>query len=373
MAMVACAECGLPRVESELGTKPCPVCAAAPVTAVPRAKKAAEPDPTAGMAADASQLYTDAPRAASGSRFALGAVAFALGVLCGGAGLFAVQSIGWPKGGAPEAEAAAAPKDESPEPSNPAPATPEVKPAPKPPESKPTAPKPPEPAPKSVAGGPSPTPEPGDAKQIKLPAPGQQETHAYDDPAGVYSVPALTKGEYVVLKGKVMGLRVHGLDAGATLDASELDASQITVTGRIDGASKLLLRAPGGTVHFSGAVDGKSEVTVAAAAGTVKFLVPTAEGNEGSKIDGGSKVTITGRTVEFKGDIAGDGTKVSVNLTRNAWLKFASLSGKATLEYRLQVVGQSPPDVVAGKVAPGATFRSSDRNDERNDDPFGPQ
>ena len=115
--------------------------------------------------------------------------------------------------------------------------------------------------------------------------------------------------------------------------------------------------APGGTVHVSGKTDGKSVVEINAPGGEVKFLVTTTANRDGSKIDNGSTVAVTARTVEFKGDITGTDTKVTVTLTRDAWLTVASVSGMATVEYKSQAAGWSSPGVTVGPVAATATFR----------------
>src|SRR5436305_22338 len=103
MATVACPGCGLPRVESELGAKPCPVCDAAPATGgsrPPLARKKHDPDPTAGLPADVSELYApDAPRPArarspaTSPRLVFGAAAFLLGALCGVGGVLGFQAL----------------------------------------------------------------------------------------------------------------------------------------------------------------------------------------------------------------------------------------------------------------------------------------
>src|SRR5678816_3207409 len=91
------------------------------------------------------------------------------------------------------------------------------------------------------------------------------ETHEFNEPRDTYSVPVLKRGEHVVLKSKekIKALRVHGLDAGAVLDASGLEVEVITVSGKIDGGSTLKLRvAPKGVVQLSSTVSGKSAVEI---------------------------------------------------------------------------------------------------------------
>ncbi len=352
MATVACPGCGLPRSEAEVGTTPCPVCDA-PLTGnsrPPLAKKKTNPDPTAGMAADASELHapsTPRPPAPnrpprSGSRAPLVAVAFILGTLCGVGGVLGFQAINWSNLKRGEPEVAAKPEE-----------------PPVPPQRPAVAPMPHEARVRPLIFEPEADPDAeAGVKPLPLPAPGVTATHDIHEPDVAFSVPALRNGERLILTGEVKALRVHGLDAGATLDASGLQAGVITVTGKIDNRSTLKLFAPSGTVHVTGKIDGSSLVEVSASGGEVKFMLPTTPQREGSKIDGGSRVTVTARMVEFKGDITGADTKVAIILTRTASLRVATVSGKATVEYKSQASGWSqPPDVVVGTVAGTATVR----------------
>lgn len=352
MATVACPGCGLPRAEAEVGATPCPVCAATPKpvaeTPTPRKKYA---DPTAGLPADASELNAPVPRAPGGSRVLVGAATFLLGTLCGVGGLLGFQAIDWAKFNKGEPEVAAKPEEPTPTGnSHPPLAGPAIAPMPHEPAAKP----------EPLAFGPGPDePEP-EAKQVQVPMPGHVETHDFNEPKDTRSVPALRKGEHVVLRGRVKTLRLRGLDSGATLDASKLEAAVIIVSGKIDGRSTLKLNAPGGVVQISAKVDGRSVVEIAAPGGEVKFMLATTPTREGSKIDNGSAVAITARVVEFKGDVTGIDTKVSVVLSRSAVLKIAAISGKATVEYKSQAAGWAPPEVTVGFLSPTATFRKID-------------
>lgn len=339
MATVACPGCGLPRVASELGAKPCPVCEAAPSLAPAPKPPAppAEPDPTRGLPADASQL--DALPPSGGSRWPLVGAVFVAGALAGVGGVLGIQALTREP---PQPETGARTVYE--------PIRPEVVSAPRPE----LAPMPREARTASVVSETAPMP-----RLVKPPVPhGRVTIVELNEPDATYVVPTtVKKGEHVVLRGKVKTLRVTGLDLGAVLDATALEAETINVGARIDGHSTLKLNAPNGIVHFGGRVGGGSVVEVNAPGGEVKFMYPTTGAKDGSKIDGGARVSITGRFVEFKGDITGDGTKVLVTLTRNAWLKVASVSGTAAVEYRSQAGGWATPDVTVGAVAPTATFR----------------
>jgi hypothetical protein len=366
MATVACPGCGLPRAEAEMGTKPCPVCAAVPPqtrtggSRPPLAKT--EPDPTEGLPADVSELnspgtrpHTRAangkprhtsnqpPSPEGGSRVLLvGVVTFVLGAICGVGGVLGFQAIEWPKPKREESEVAHKPQDET----SPSPTPQPIAIVPMPHE-----------------GGIAPIIIDPDSETdfqlpIPLPPPGVVVTHTINKPEGVYSIPPMKKGEHIVLRGTVKTLHVHALEDGAMLDASGLEAAIIIVTGKIDERSTLKLNTqPKGTVHISSKVDGKSTLEINAPEGEVRFMLTTTNAREGSKIDNGSRVTIAARTVEFKGDITGADTKVAVTLSRNAWLKITAIGGTAIVEYKSQVAGWSPPDVIVGTVAGTATFR----------------
>ena len=347
MATVACPECGLPRAEAALGT-PCPVCAAAPIAAPARPPKPAAPDPTDGLPADASELDRIRPEARRKSvprALVVGAAVFVAGALAGAGGVLGWQALDPAK--PEETEVAAKPAA--------APASPTA------PRGAAVAPMPHEsraqPAEPDAA---DPDPEPDPKLLQPPPPPGRVITIEVNEPGKVYSLPfPMKKGAHVVLKGKVKTLKVSGLDAGSILDASALEAATVSVTGKIDGGSTLKVSAPNGLVNVGAKIEGKSAVEVSAPGGEVKFgTYSTAKKND-AVVGAGARVTVTARVVEFKGDIGGAGTAVSVVLTRNAWLKVGSVSGTATVEYRSQAGGWAAPDVAVGPVAPTATFRKA--------------
>jgi hypothetical protein len=119
-------------------------------------------------------------------------------------------------------------------------------------------------------------------------------------------------------------LVVSGLERGAVLDCSELDAAEVIVTGAITGGSRLAIRAPGGIVRFLAGVEGRSDVDV------------------------------TTRAVEFQSRIAGAGTRVRVTLTAGGSLGFAEIADPARLEYRKSAPDDPDPAVTRGKVSPPA-------------------
>ena len=367
MATVACSECGLPRGESEVG-KPCPVCAAAPVATgtAPRTRKPAEPDPTDGLPADVSELYApDAPTRphaynrtpAAGSRLALvGTVTFLLGALCGVGGVFVFQALDRPEPKPDDPEVAAKPNDDA----NARPLAPAIGDGSSP-LAKPQAERVPAVAPMPHAPGippivvavdPDADPE---LKILPLPLPGRVTIHEFNEPCDLYSVPVMKKGEHVVLrgKGKIKTLRIHGLDAGSILDASELEVATVIVTGRIDGRSTLKLKVPNGAVNVSAKVDGHSIVQIDAPGGDVTFVSK----KDMPKIDNGSTVAVTAKKVEFRGDITGADTRVAVTITRGGFLEIEAVRGQAVVEYKSLVGEGAPPTVRIGSVAATATVR----------------
>ena len=149
-------------------------------------------------------------------------------------------------------------------------------------------------------------------------------------------------------------LRVNGLEEGAVLDASGLEAGSVYVSGAVAGGSVLKINCPDGVVHFPAAVGGKSLVEINAPGGQVRFVFPTAPNRPGSLIDGGAAVTILARTVDLRGDVDGADTKVTVTLTRNGSLRVAAVRGTAAVEYKAE---DEKARATAEIVAPTATFK----------------
>jgi hypothetical protein len=179
-----------------------------------------------------------------------------------------------------------------------------------------------------------------------------------DNPDGE-STPMIKPGGNMVLRGRVKVLRVPGLESGAVLDASELEAEEVIVAGKIDGGSRLWVKAPNGRVTFLGRIDGRATVDVQAPGGMVTFANPTTVARDGSKIDGGAVAEVTAKVVEFHGRITGDGTRVVATLTAGGRLAFAEIDGLARLEYRKADPDDPDPSVIRGTVrAPAVVTRA---------------
>jgi len=330
MATVACPGCGLPRDAHSAGA-PCPVCvtadaparAIAPATALVRS----EPDPTAGLPADSRHL-PPAPPARAGW---LAALAFLGGALVGVAGTVGVRSLDLPPHPDAEQRPIVLPKAD--------PVLPRSE------LSAAIAPHPRALLPRPIAVAPEP--------HAKAPPPlpiGRVTVVEFNEPDGAYTVPlGLREGEHIVLKGKLKTLRVSGLTAGCTIDATALEVSSVSVS-KVDGGAVLKLNAPRGQVQFTSKIGGGSRVEVFAPEGDVRFFGMPAKG--GVSIDGGAAVSVTARFIDLKGDITGTGTKATFALSKSGALKVPGVGGTAAVEY-----SGARPDVTVGSVAPTASFR----------------
>ncbi|HKI34951.1 MAG TPA: hypothetical protein VKA46_24055 [Gemmataceae bacterium] len=173
-------------------------------------------------------------------------------------------------------------------------------------------------------------------------------------PDGEYEMEPVTGNAAVKLSGKVKILKVPLVDNSGRLDASGLEAREIIFFGKIDGNAVVKLSAPGGAVRFNGPVEGSATLEVSAPNGNVTFVEPSARavGKDGSKIDGGAKVTITAKDVNFRGDLRG-GARVVVTLTRDGSLKFQEVGGGAWLHYKKADPGDPDPKLSAGAITEG--------------------
>jgi hypothetical protein len=201
-----------------------------------------------------------------------------------------------------------------------------------------------------IALGPPAKPERDPANPFRPAAPPAMKL---DNPGGV-AEPTVRPGGNLVLRGKVRLLRVSGLESGATLDASDLEAEEVVVVGKIDGASKLWVKAPNGRVTFRARIDGRSRVGVEAPGGSVAFVPEGAA--DGAKIDGGAQVEIKAKSVRL-GTIGGDGTRVVVSITAGGSLAFREVVGPSRLEYGTADPEDPEPSVTRGKVASPAVVK----------------
>ncbi|MBI1830585.1 MAG: hypothetical protein HYR84_03935, partial [Planctomycetes bacterium] len=154
-----------------------------------------------------------------------------------------------------------------------------------------------------------------------------------------------------VILGQAKTLRLRDVNNQSTVDASALGARHIVVAGSINGGSTIKLHAPKGTVEFLGEVNDRSTVEIAAPEGKVVF-----KGRGNSVINGGTKLHITARELDFAGAINGPDTGLDVTLTRGAVLTVWRISGGVRFHYRKAEATDPDPRVDAGPTA-GADFR----------------
>jgi hypothetical protein len=348
MATVACPGCGMPRTEDQIGSMPCPLCHAAstPPAAKRLQSKSAEYDPTAGLPSDVSELasHTPAKRQSASLWWSSIVASFVLGTAAGIGGV-----VGWQSLFQSDRQEGEKPIQERI--TNSVPTTRlqdsisfEMAPMPRlvlPPDSSNTSQASPLPVPKL-----NPVP-PANAILIDI-----------HQPEATYTLPISMKhGEYVVLRGKVKTLRVDGVEGGATLDASGLEAGSIYISGHVDESSTLSLNAPNGAVSIIAPITANSRVEINAAGGGVRFLTPFRTDVPRSQIDGGSIVTINARTIELGGGVGGEETRVEAIVAPEGILSVSAIRGTATVEYWVGPGVGDAPTVTAKHVGPKAAFR----------------
>lgn len=357
MATIPCPSCGLPRAEDLFGVTPCPLCGHAGVLAPTH-----EPVGTPSQPADpppAPPLIPQGPprlgRSLTGHL-----PGFVVGVAVGVGGVLGWQAyrdqlpdVDRPavaQTGSEASESPVTPPEPPPAPPSPVPGLePTVPPLPSSPPVSGDNPQPKDP----IAG--DPPPRFGPANPFRPATPRTVQL----DHSQVYA-PALEPGDRAAARGHVKRLVVTGLEGGAVLDCSELDAEEVVVTGKIDGGSRLSVRSPSGRVRFLAKVDGRSRVDVRAPGGRVMFETPTDATHEGSKIDGGAVVDVLAKEAHFHGRIHGAETKAIVTLTAGGSLSFAEIGGLSRLLYKKADPADADPKVTRGRIAGGAAVTKAE-------------
>lgn len=361
MPTVPCPSCGMPRAEELVGNTACPICGH---IGLPTADSVDEPVLLPEPAPPPAPVAVNNPPTAVGRVLAAGVLGFVVGTAAGVAGLLGWQAASRQHTAVADnttaVNAPAPPAVDTGGSHPPLATTNELIPPPREPVARSAPPAdPPTPAPppvvnppkeQPIALGPPAKPEADPANPFRPAAPPAMKL---DNPAGV-AAPVVRPGGNLVLRGKVKTLRVAGLESGAVLDASELEADEVIVTGKIDGASRLWVKAPNGRVTFRARIDGRSRVGVEAPGGWVAF---DPEAADGAKIDGGAQVSITAKSVRLDGTIGGSGTKVAVSITAGGSLAFRELVGPSRLEYGTADPEDPEPSVTPGKVAPPAVVK----------------
>jgi hypothetical protein len=332
MATVTCPSCGLPRAPDLIDAAACPVCGtvgAEPGAAGPANGPGGSHPPLAEEVSAA--VAPGRPAGGRSPAAAVGLVGFVVGLAAGVGG-----TVGWqnaaprlappPQAAGPDTALGPGTRVGSPVAVIPGP--PAVAPMPREVTAR-AAP------PVTPPGGGSPPPaREGDppAEAFPGPVPGRPAALTLDNPDGTSS-PHVRPGGTLVLRGKVKKLVVSGLDGGAVLDCSALDAAEVVVVGPVFGRSRLAVRAPAGRVTF------------VADKGTV---------------GGGAAVEVVAKEVGLHGRVDGAGTRVAVRLADGGTLTFAEVDGPARLEYAAHPPGGPEPRVIAGRVGAGAVVRKVD-------------
>jgi len=159
----------------------------------------------------------------------------------------------------------------------------------------------------------------------------------------------INSGSKVIL-GQAKTLHLRDVNQ-SIVDASALGARQIVVAGSVNAGSTIKLHAPKGTIEFLGEINDRSQVEISAAEGKVVF-----KGRGNSVVNGGVKLLITARELEFTGAINGPNTEVDVTLTRGAAMNVWRISSGVRFHYRKADPSDPEPRIDAGPTA-GADFR----------------
>jgi hypothetical protein len=152
-----------------------------------------------------------------------------------------------------------------------------------------------------------------------------RDTHI-DSPDGAVLVSDMNRDGRLTLTGKVRQMRIGSVGGSAILDASGLTAQEIIVTGDLHGRATLKLNAPDGSVTISGHVEGSARVIVDAPRGEV--IVSAGSG----RLDGESELTVTARSVEVKGAMAGN-ARLIVTLTGGGAVTLGTMHENASVVY----------------------------------------
>ena len=271
MNSAPCPGCGLPRQAEQVGVVPCPVCEYGACDPAPDVVAPAPPslDPTRELATAPRKPMSVTP------------LAFAAGVVVGVLAVLGWQAYSTARESVATTNTLTATTEERK-------AEPALPPPPVPPKPLEVAPPPPR---IYVAVAPPPhlpfRPPPARVTQV-------------DHPNAEYT-PLVRPGATVTLKGRAKRLKVPALEAGAVLDASELEVEDVIVFGKIDGGSRLRIGSVHKRVTFQAKIDGRSTVEVVAPTAMVMFL--DVKGRDVTGIAGGSVVRVTAHFTSFLGGV----------------------------------------------------------------------
>lgn len=174
------------------------------------------------------------------------------------------------------------------------------------------------------------------------------------DGKGGWRLSSLNGEASVKLSGKTKCLEIGNINGGILLDASELEAAEIDIRGRINGSGTVKLNAPDGIVRFHGSIGGSTTVEVFAGGGSVQFLSTE---TSPARVEGGTRVNVTAKEVNFAAGMDG-GSKADVTVTRGGSLSYATIGGGARLHYRKAAADNDPVVLHEGMLSGGGKVTS---------------
>lgn len=180
-----------------------------------------------------------------------------------------------------------------------------------------------------------------------MPAFPEGATHilALDRPDAEYRISALTTNRVVKVTGKLKTLRVEHI-SGATLDASELEVTDIIFGSGVGNKAKVKLKSNKGTITLP-YVDTQAQIDIVAPEGKVDIVW----------VNNSATVNVTARNITLRDYIDGKDTTINATVTTGGKLRFRELRGLAHLLWKKSL--PTDPDVMieAGKIGPQAEFR----------------
>lgn len=167
-----------------------------------------------------------------------------------------------------------------------------------------------------------------------------------DNPLGTVAIPDLNGHDRITLTGRVNVLRIGSINGAAVIDASELAANEVVVSGDLNGTSTVKLNAPGGKITLGGLVIGQSHLVASAAGGDVGLVAKS------GRFGGSAQVAITARRVVIDG-LVNEGVQVGVTLTSGGYLRVAVMDGGARLTGKKAAATEPEPKIETGELRNG--------------------
>lgn len=184
------------------------------------------------------------------------------------------------------------------------------------------------------------TVEPPKGPVIRIVAAESPERHL-DYPYGAVSVADLTRADRLKLTGRVRLLRLGSISGNSILDASELVANEVIISGDVSHQAVVRLNAPKGVVRIGGHVVGSASLVILAPDGELLVTASSA------KLGGDCRIATTTRRVAIQAPVMGNAS-LSVTFTSRGVLQVAEMSGQAKVQYELANPNDSEPLVEIG-------------------------